>query len=128
RICIINGSSDKSMPPVSIILNTDDNHSASRYIRSRVIPGLSSTMETRSPIKRLKIVDFPTFGLPTIATVALFTKGPSFLRISCDNNLSIFYQTNTNCTIYSQQTVFFLLHLNIFVNTFHLFSTIYFQP
>ena len=32
-------------------------------------PGISSTMEIRSPAIRLNIVDLPTFGRPTIATV-----------------------------------------------------------
>ena len=36
-------------------------------MRSRVIPGSSVTMERRWPIKRLKSVDLPTFGRPTIA-------------------------------------------------------------
>src|SRR5262245_13693424 len=36
-------------------------------MRSRVIPGSSVTMERRRPIKRLKSVDLPTFGRPTIA-------------------------------------------------------------
>ncbi|GEK88093.1 hypothetical protein APU01nite_01320 [Alkalibacterium putridalgicola] len=35
-------------------------------------------MDIRSPTTRLKIVDFPTFGLPTIATVGFTTKTPSF--------------------------------------------------
>jgi hypothetical protein len=37
-------------------------------MRSRVMPGSSPTMERRSPTSRLKSVDFPTFGRPTIAT------------------------------------------------------------
>src|SRR6266566_6378757 len=36
-------------------------------MRSRVIPGSSVTMERRWLIKRLKSVDLPTFGRPTIA-------------------------------------------------------------
>jgi hypothetical protein len=32
------------------------------------MPGSSPTMERRSPTSRLKSVDFPTFGRPTIAT------------------------------------------------------------
>src|SRR6266850_7278463 len=37
-------------------------------MRSRVVPGRSSTMAMRSPTRRLKRVDLPTFGRPTIAT------------------------------------------------------------
>src|SRR5579872_6975489 len=37
-------------------------------MRSRVVPGISSTIAMRSPIMRLKNVDLPTFGRPTIAT------------------------------------------------------------
>src|SRR5438876_12334760 len=37
-------------------------------MRSRVVPGKSSTTATRSPIIRLKKVDLPTFGRPTTAT------------------------------------------------------------
>src|SRR5213078_2293590 len=36
-------------------------------MRSRVIPGSSVTMERRWLIKRLKSLDLPTFGRPTIA-------------------------------------------------------------
>ena len=35
-------------------------------MRSRVMPGSSVTMERRVPVKRLKSVDLPTFGRPTI--------------------------------------------------------------
>ena len=38
-------------------------------MRSRVTPSTSSTMEIRSPAIRLKSVDFPTLGRPTIAIV-----------------------------------------------------------
>ena len=38
-------------------------------MRSRVMPGSSPTMERRSPVMRLKSVDFPTLGRPTITTV-----------------------------------------------------------
>src|SRR5271170_5429169 len=36
-------------------------------MRSRVMPGSSPTIERREPVRRLKRVDFPTFGRPTIA-------------------------------------------------------------
>src|SRR5437773_8899507 len=43
-------------------------------MRSRVVPGRSSTIATRSPTMRLKSVDFPTLGLPTTATTARDTR------------------------------------------------------
>jgi hypothetical protein len=42
-------------------------------MRSRVIPGSSVTIERRVPVSRLKIVDFPTFGRPTITTDGSFS-------------------------------------------------------
>src|SRR5581483_12328629 len=38
-------------------------------MRSRVMPGSSPTMARLSPVMRLKRVDFPTLGRPTITTV-----------------------------------------------------------
>src|ERR1051325_2995192 len=38
-------------------------------MRSRVMPGSSPTMARRCPVMRLKRVDFPSLGLPTITTV-----------------------------------------------------------
>src|ERR1051325_6881601 len=40
-------------------------------MRSRVTPGWSWTMAWRFPTRRLKRVDLPTLGRPTMATVAL---------------------------------------------------------
>src|SRR3989442_1323652 len=57
-----------SSPPVSTSVNSRPRHSAVAYRRSRVVPGSSSTMATRSPTRRLKSVDLPTFGRPTMAT------------------------------------------------------------
>src|SRR5207237_160943 len=37
-------------------------------MRSRVMPGSSPTIERRAPTMRLKSVDLPTFGRPTIVT------------------------------------------------------------
>src|SRR5271168_26427 len=37
-------------------------------MRSRVMPGSSPTIERRECVSRLKSVDFPTLGRPTIAT------------------------------------------------------------
>ena len=58
-----------SNPPVSTITNSEPLHSASLYSLSLVTPGRSSTIAILSPTKLLKRVDFPTFGLPTIATI-----------------------------------------------------------
>src|SRR3990172_4198291 len=44
-------------------------HSPSATIRSRVVPGTSWTTARRSPARRLKRVDLPTFGRPTRATI-----------------------------------------------------------
>src|SRR5262245_32170786 len=55
-------------------------------MRSRVIPGSSPTIDRRDPTSRLKSVDLPTFGRPTIANVGgcffadLLKKGQSLLR------------------------------------------------
>src|SRR5262249_30721435 len=43
-------------------------NSETPWIRSRVTPGVSRTIALRLPIRRLKRVDLPTFGRPTIAT------------------------------------------------------------
>src|SRR6266481_837022 len=42
-------------------------------MRSRVIPGSSVTIERREPVSRLKIVDLPTLGRPTITTEGSFS-------------------------------------------------------
>ena len=42
---------------------------ASAYRRSRVTPGVGSTIAWRVPTRRLKSVDLPTLGRPTMATV-----------------------------------------------------------
>ena len=41
------------------------------YWRSRVTPDVSSTMALRDSVSRLKSVDLPTLGRPTIATMLL---------------------------------------------------------
>ena len=52
-------------------------------IASRVVPGMSCTIERSSPSSRLKSVDFPTLGRPMMATlgvspeVGVATVGPS---------------------------------------------------
>src|SRR5664279_3696633 len=60
-----------TMPPVSITSKRRPSCSAVPCMRSRVIPGSSPTMERRCPVMRLKRVDFPTLGLPTITTVGM---------------------------------------------------------
>jgi hypothetical protein len=41
-------------------------------------------MDCRSPIRRLKSVDFPTFGLPTMATMLLMKKRSIFVKVGED--------------------------------------------
>src|SRR5713226_9360867 len=50
-------------------------------MRSRVVPGKSSTTATLSPIILLKKVDLPTFGRPTIATSGFIIAPLPFLPI-----------------------------------------------
>src|SRR5438132_3588045 len=45
--------------------------SAIPVMRSRVTPGMSWTMACRFPTRRLKRVDLPTLGRPTMATVGV---------------------------------------------------------
>src|SRR5690606_6376319 len=66
-------SSSSMRPPVSTTMNSTPIHSASPYVRSRVVPGSFCTIARRSPIIRLKSVDFPTFGRPTRATIGFAT-------------------------------------------------------
>ncbi len=58
-------------PPVSMSVNSHPAHVTSNSFRSLVTPGSSSTMASRLPMMRFTSVDFPTFGLPTTATVGL---------------------------------------------------------
>ena len=67
-----------SMPPVSTSENFLFFHSHSPKMRSRVTPGVSSTMERRCPISLLNSVDLPTFGRPTMATIGLDIRFSSF--------------------------------------------------
>src|SRR5690242_792660 len=55
------------MPPVSTISKDLPFQVALPYMRSRVMPGSSVTMDRRCPMIRLNRVDFPTFGRPTMA-------------------------------------------------------------
>src|SRR3546814_16190039 len=55
-----------SKPPVSTTVACQRSKTAVPYRRSRVTPGTSRTSERRRPIRRLKSVDLPTFGRPTI--------------------------------------------------------------
>src|SRR5258706_4103909 len=63
----IGSSVSTSRPPVSTMTNRRPFHSMSPYIRARVVRARSSTIAWRLPTKRLKIVDFPTLGRPTMA-------------------------------------------------------------
>ena len=48
-------------------------------MRSRVTPGVSSTIAIRRPVSLLKSIDLPTFGLPTMATMGFAIAFASFL-------------------------------------------------
>ena len=76
RVSSANGSSEpgvlsKAMPPVSTSMNLLPRTVTSRATRSRVTPGWSNTMAMRSRAMRLKRADLPTFGRPTMETVAI---------------------------------------------------------
>jgi len=62
-----------SIPPVSIKVKYLFNHSTSANILSLVTPGVSSTIDILFPANLLNSVDFPTFGLPTTATIGLLS-------------------------------------------------------
>ncbi len=55
-------------PPVSMTRNGRPSHSPSSSLRSRVMPGWSSTIAACSPRMRLNSVLLPTLGRPTMAT------------------------------------------------------------
>ena len=77
-----------SIPPVSIIVKVFPHHSPSAKIRSRVTPGVSSTIDMRFPAILLNNVDFPTFGLPTMAIMGFdIYFAPFFLQY---RKLSVF--------------------------------------
>ena len=56
-------------PPVSTTWNGMSSHSASWSLRSRVMPGRSSTIASWWPTTRLNSVLLPTFGRPMMTTV-----------------------------------------------------------
>ena len=68
-----------SQPPVSIKIKRRPFHSASYLTRSRVTPGVSSTIASLRPIIRFTRVDFPTFGRPI---TAIFGRPSKFLRFN----------------------------------------------
>src|SRR5688572_33164567 len=74
------GPGTSSSPPVSTSENSRPRHSTVPYSRSRVVPGRSSTIASRSPTSRLKRVDLPTLGRPTTATTARGTLGGERFR------------------------------------------------
>ena len=57
------------MPPVSSRMKGWPAQSVVSVMRSRVTPAVSCTTERLSPMMRLKRVDLPTLGRPTMATV-----------------------------------------------------------
>src|SRR4051794_31157639 len=74
-------SSASSRPAVSMIRKLKGPSLASPSRRSRVTPGRSSTSASFWPTRRLKRVDLPTFGRPTMATVAVMAPpGGALLR------------------------------------------------
>lgn len=56
------------IPAVSISRNTRPLIVMVSSMVSRVVPGMSDTIALSSPVRALSRVDFPAFGLPTIAT------------------------------------------------------------
>src|ERR1043165_7750314 len=52
------------MPPVSMRSKFQPSRRARWMIRSRVVPGVGSTMATGLPIRRLKRLGLPTLGRP----------------------------------------------------------------
>ena len=84
-----------SIPPVSIITNSLSSHSEVAYKRSRVTPGISSTMEIRSLANTLNRVDLPTFGLPTMATIGFdIVQRSSYFLVKVYKNIYHKYITN----------------------------------
>ena len=75
-----------SMPPVSTMSKARPRHSHSAYSRSRVTPGVSSTMESRRPTSLLKSMDLPTLGRPTMATRGFAIGVTSFVMESIQGN------------------------------------------
>ena len=67
-----------SRPAVSKMLNFRSEITPSPSRRSRVTPGVSSTIANRLPTKRLNSVDFPTFGRPITASVKVISSFPGF--------------------------------------------------
>src|ERR1043165_3559958 len=55
------------MPPVSTISKRKPSRSTSCSRRSRVTPGVGSTMAMGSPTRRLNRLDLPTMGRPKMA-------------------------------------------------------------
>jgi len=61
-----------AQPPVSTSVKCFPLWITACSLRSRVVPGVWCTSARFCPIIRLKIVDFPTLGRPSIATVNVF--------------------------------------------------------
>ena len=68
-----------SIPPVSISVKFIFSQVQSAYILSLVTPGVSLTIEIGSPAMALNNVDFPTFGLPIMATTGLLIFNSFFI-------------------------------------------------
>ena len=75
-------------PPVSTTENSRPFHSHFPYCRSRVVPASSLTMAFLDLVRRLKRVDLPTLGRPTIATkFPMLIRGVEMLNGCCYSGL-----------------------------------------
>mmetsp|Transcript_24157 Transcript_24157/g.35128 ORF Transcript_24157/g.35128 Transcript_24157/m.35128 type:complete len:295 (+) Transcript_24157:854-1738(+) len=74
------GSSSKTRPPVSTTSKFHLFQKARLYVRSRVTPGSSNTIDPSRCLWAilLTMVLFPTFGLPTTASTGIFVAFPFF--------------------------------------------------
>ena len=60
------------MPPLSINVTGCPSRYQRSLMASRVTPGVGSVIARRLPTRRLKRVDFPTFGLPMMLITGIF--------------------------------------------------------
>ena len=76
-------------PAVSMKTYSLPFHSTSVSIASLVVPAMLDTITLLSPVNLLIIDDFPTFGLPTMATLGLSSSYSSrFKALKCSTTLS----------------------------------------
>src|SRR5258705_12073597 len=77
----------RPMPPVSMRRHRPPGKRTGAYRQSRVTPGTSSTIALRAPIRRLKSVDLPTLGRPTIATTGSLPGRAGAFAIFADDDI-----------------------------------------